>query len=109
MGRFGRVLSLVAIACGLLAAYNVFADDPNLESVARQKSCPGNDSTNQASCRSRLLRLRRSPITQAYVFTAGGTEVQVDCTRAYLLLGGYNCARLPRVQLRAPGAGTRGR
>ncbi|MES1205379.1 MAG: hypothetical protein ABUS79_05530 [Pseudomonadota bacterium] len=99
MGRFGRVLSVLAVACALLAAYNVYADASGLDAVARLKACDD----NQKTCRSRLLRVRRSPITHVYVFNVGGTDVQVDCARAYALLGPYTCARQPRVLLRGAG------
>lgn len=105
MGRFGRGLAIVAVACALAGAYNVFADNPGLESVARQEVCRGKPSTNPSACRSRLSRLRRSPFTQSYVFTTGGTEVEVDCARSFVLVGGYQCARQPRVDVKAPGAG----
>ncbi len=99
MGQFGRVLSVVAVIIALVGAYNVYASDPNLEGLARQKSCDA----GQKTCRSRLLRLRRSPISQVYVFAVGGYEVEVDCTRSFLLFGPHECKRQQRVELRAPG------
>jgi hypothetical protein len=99
MGRFGRVLSVLAVACAVLAAYNVYADASGLDGIARLKACDD----NQKTCRPRLARVRRSPISYVYVFNVGGTDVQVECTRAYALLGPYACARQPRVLFRGPG------
>lgn len=95
MRRFSRLLSVVAVGCALMAVYNVFGDVRDLETVARRQSC----ATEQPSCRPRLARLRRSPFKQAFVFSVSGSEVEVDCTRPYLLFGDYQCDRLPRVAL----------
>ena len=65
MGRFGRVLSVLAVACALLAAYNVYADASGLDGIARLKACDD----NQKTCRPRLARVRRSPISHVYVLT----------------------------------------
>lgn len=96
MGRFGRVLALVAVACAVLAAHNVYSDNSDLDAVAARKACDD----SQKTCRARSLRLRRSPMSHAYVFNVGGIEVEVDCSRAYILLGSYECERQPSVRLR---------
>lgn len=100
MRSFLRVLSVVAVGCALVGAYNVYADDPTVESAARRETCAG----VAFACHPRLLRLRRSPFNQTFVFVVGGYETQVDCTRPYLLFGGSQCRHQPHVQLTAPKA-----
>ena len=91
MRSFFRVLSIVAVASALVGAYNVYADDPSVEIAARREACAG----VEFACHPRLLRLRRSPFKQAFVFVVGGTKTQVDCTRSFLLFGSMRCAHQP--------------
>ncbi len=101
MRSFLRVLSVAAVGCALVGAYNVYGDDPTVETAARREACAGVD----FACHPRLLRLRRSPFGQVFVFAVGGTETQVDCTRPFLLFGALKCAHQPRVDLIVPRAG----
>lgn len=100
MGKLGRLIALAAVTCAVLGAYNVYAASPGLESVAREQACgtarpPSAHAAGQPNCRAALRMVRRSPFKQTYLFSTGAAQVQVDCTRAFVLVGDYSCARQP--------------
>jgi len=83
-----RVLPLLLLACGVAGAYNVFADEPQLEAQARARAC---EQQAGAACKARLERLERTPFRQRYVFNRGGSRAQVDCQRSFIFAGDYDC------------------
>src|SRR6185295_12157063 len=55
-----RLLVLTAIAAGVLAFYNFYADNRDVEERARRVACAG----ESGPCAAALTRLERSPIRQ---------------------------------------------
>lgn len=84
-----RLLVLTAIAAGVLAFYNFYADNREVEERARRMACGG----EPGPCSAALTRLERSPIRQSFRFRVRGKMVDVACTRAYVLLGPMDCRR----------------
>ena len=93
MRWFFRLLALVAIPVGIASFYNVYADEPALEKTAHAAACRDRG----AKCGARMTRQARMPWKRAYVYALGDGRVQVDCTRAWLFIGDYSCARAPAV------------
>jgi hypothetical protein len=93
MRWFFRLLALLAIPVGIASFYNVYADEPALESKARAIACGGRG----PRCGARMTRQARMPWKRAYVYAGGDGRVQVDCTRVFVFFGDYTCARAPGV------------
>jgi hypothetical protein len=89
MRRALRILPLIALACAAAGAYNVFADQPQLEGLARARAC---GPVGQV-CKARLARIERTPFRQRFVYSRGGADVQVDCQRSFIFVGDYDCAQ----------------
>jgi hypothetical protein len=91
MRFFSRALPIVALACALAAAYNVFAATPEVAALARQAACAG----RTGKCTPRLARLARSPFAQSFSFDLGGglRGIEVECARSWILFGSYACSR----------------
>jgi hypothetical protein len=88
-----RALAIVAIPIGIASFYNVYADEPALESSAHAVAC----GARGARCSARMSKQARMPWKRAYVFSGGDGRVQVDCTRAFVFFGDWACARAPSV------------
>jgi hypothetical protein len=88
-----RILSIVAIPVGIASFYSVYADEPGLDGVAQRTACAG----QKGQCRLHLAKLARMPWKRAFVYSGGG-KVQVDCTRTFVLVGDFHCARAEQVQ-----------
>jgi hypothetical protein len=93
-GALRTLLSAALLTATGLGLHNVYSDNGEVRSAARQLACGG------AECDARLTRESRSPLEQSFAFetsTAGkrarsssGT-VEVKCRRAYYFLGAYAC------------------
>ena len=83
--RFANVtLSVGCVAFGVLAFYNVFAENAEVEPLARAAAtCP------TGTCQ--LTRLDRSPFAQTFEFQRRGETVTARCVRSAILLGPYGC------------------
>jgi hypothetical protein len=88
-----RALALVAIPVGIASFYNVYADEPALETKAHAVAC----GSRGARCGARMSRQARMPWKRAYVYTGADGRVQVDCTRAFVFFGEHTCARAATV------------
>jgi hypothetical protein len=89
-----RILSIIAIPVGIASFYSVYADEPGLDSVAQRTAC----AEQKGQCRLHLTKLARMPWKRAFIYSGGGAKVQVDCTRTFVLVGDYRCARASQVQ-----------
>ena len=86
----GKVLSALFLLATLLALYNVYGDNAELQERAERLACG-------ARC-VRLLRAQRTPIEQSFTFQTSvqpARTLDVRCRRALLLLGDYACAPSP--------------
>jgi hypothetical protein len=89
---FRPVLSLLLLAATALGLYNVYGDNSEVQSMAKQVACGGHE------CQTQLTRVERTPIGQSYDLVAGqkgpsgpSTTVTVSCRRAYFLVGAWSC------------------
>ena len=89
-----RILALIAIPVGITALVSFYADEPGLETRAREAAC----AREGARCHLRLARMARMPWKRAFVFTGGAGSVEVDCRHSLWLVGDYACTRESAVQ-----------
>ena len=89
-----RILALIAIPVGIAAFVSFYADEPGLETRAREVAC----AREGGRCHLRLARMARMPWKRAFVFTGSPGSVEVDCRHSLWLVGDYACARSPSVE-----------
>ena len=86
----GKVLSALALLATILALYNVYGDNTELQLRAERLACG-------APC-VRLLRAQRTPLEQSFTFQSSvqpARTIEVHCRRGLLLLGDYACNPAP--------------
>ena len=86
MSRAG--LSLFLLVATALGLYNVYADNTEVRRLAERTAC------GERGC-VRLLGARRTPISQSFTFQTSiqpQRSAEVECARAYLLIGEFNCS-----------------
>lgn len=85
------VLLLGGTALGL---YNVYSDNADVKTLAEKTAC------GERPCTAKITRESRSPLAQNFTYQTELTEkgkpqrgasVDVECKRAYYLLGEYAC------------------
>ena len=80
---------LVCVLFSVAGAYNVMADNAEVESLAQAAAC----GDGKAACRPQKTLMERTPIAQSFEFATGnGKKVSVRCARAFVLVGDYACA-----------------
>lgn len=93
-GFFRSFLSFALLAGTALGLYNVYADNTELKVAAERVACAGRE------CSSKITRESRSPLSQSFTFqtqlvekgkSGRGASVDVECKRAFVLLGEYAC------------------
>ena len=89
-----RIRARIAIPVGIAALVSFSADEPGLETRAREAAC----AREGARCHLRLARMARMPWKRAFVFTGGAGSVEVDCRHSLWLVGDYACTRESAVQ-----------
>jgi hypothetical protein len=90
-----RSLSSVLLLGGTaLGLYNVYSDNAELKAQAQKVACA------DRPCNATITRESRSPLAQNFTYqteltekgkTRRGASVDVECKRAYYLLGEYSC------------------
>jgi hypothetical protein len=90
-----RSLSSVLLLGGTaLGLYNVYADNAEVLALAEKTAC------GDRPCTAKTTRESRSPLSQSFTFqteltekgkTHRGASVDVECKRAFYLLGAYSC------------------
>jgi hypothetical protein len=90
-----RSLSSVLLLGGTaLGLYNVYADNTELKAQAQKVAC------GDRPCQASITRESRSPLSQTFSYQTELSEkgkprrtasVDVECKRAYFLLGEYGC------------------
>ncbi len=101
---FRATFALLCLAGTALGLNNTYGDDTEVKSLAEKAAC------GSASCSVKLLHESRSAFKQSYGYQTALVEkgksgrsasVDVECERAYFLLGEYHCAvvsgGIPRV------------
>ena len=90
---FVRSLSSVLLLGGTgLGLYNVYADNTELKAQAEKVAC------GDRPCKASITRESRSPLSQTFTYqtelsgkSRRSASVDVECKRAYILLGEYSC------------------
>jgi hypothetical protein len=86
------IQSAIFLACVLFSvagAYNVMADNADVEAMAQATAC----GDGKAACKAQKTFMERTPIAQTFEFATGttGKRVSVRCARAFVLAGEYTC------------------
>jgi hypothetical protein len=85
---FQLLVFVLCVGFSVAAVYNVLSDNTEVERKAKAAACQGKGD----ACAPFLSRLSRTPLGEALVYDLGKTQVEVRCTRAYVLAGEYACA-----------------
>ncbi|MFO0659436.1 MAG: hypothetical protein U0165_06355 [Polyangiaceae bacterium] len=80
------VLSLLSFTFAGLVFRNVFSDNDAVLELAKKKACEG---VVLDACIQR--EVSRGPFGQHVRFTAGKSTKEIECSRAYWLIGEYQC------------------
>lgn len=74
------------VALGVAAAYNVLADNHDVEEMAKALACGADN-----PCRPQTTRMEKTPFGHSFSITTQKRAVDVRCVRALVLVGGYAC------------------
>jgi len=86
MKRFVRpLLSVVLLILTALGLHNVYADHSLVQEQAKALACD--------ACEPALSQLGKSPISHQYFFSTPKGTVLVECQRAFVFVGAYECKR----------------
>jgi hypothetical protein len=85
------VIVIPAGIIGLLLLRNVLADDAPVQALARERACEG----RARGCTPHMSRLIKTPLYHEIRFSVGGGRRDVRCSRAFYVLGDYQCRVLP--------------
>lgn len=80
-------LSVILILLSVLGLINVYGDNSDVEAMAREVACN--------SCESTLTRLERTPIAQTFHLQTDRELIVVECQRAGIFVGSYDCEVSP--------------
>jgi hypothetical protein len=92
------IVFFLCIAVTAAGLNNVYGSNAEVIAKAETVAC------GKPSCSVQMTAMSRNPITQTFTFqiapqgqgsamVSGSRSVNVDCTREYLLVGAYECAR----------------
>jgi len=79
----------------VLGLYNVYSDNSEVRTLGEKKAC------SERPCKASVTRESRSPVSQSFTYQIELVEkgkagrrasVDVECQRAYYLLGEYQCS-----------------
>ena len=88
MRRFVRVfVFVVCVVLSVAGAYNVMADNAEVEALAAEKAC----GDQGVGCRAQKTMIERTPIAQTFEFATPKRNVGVRCTRSAIFFGEYSC------------------
>jgi hypothetical protein len=79
-------LFVLFVAAGVGAAYNVMADNHDVEEMAKALACAGDP-----ACKPQTTRMEKSPLGQSFSISTQKRAVDVRCVRALILAGAYSC------------------
>ncbi len=89
MKRFVRpIISVILLGATALGLINTFSDNKDVIAMAEVTAC------GKPSCSVQMTREARSPFAQSFSFQtdrAPQKVANVECRRAYVLLGAYAC------------------
>jgi len=79
------LLSALLLILTALGLHNVYGDNTVVQEQARGLACD--------NCEPALSQLGKSPISHQYFFTTPGGTVMIECQRAFIFVGAYECKR----------------
>jgi hypothetical protein len=93
---FQSVGFLLCVLISVGGAYNVLADNADVEHLAQEIACGGSptrpaDAPTAGGCHAQKTRMERTPLAQTFDFATGKKQVTVRCARAAILAGDYTC------------------
>jgi hypothetical protein len=93
-GAFRNLFTGVLLAGTVLGLYNVYGDNADVRALGEKAACA------DRPCKATVTRESRSPVSQSFTYqteliekgkSRRGASVDVECKRAYFLLGDYRC------------------
>ncbi len=81
---------LICVLFSVSAAYNVMADNAEVEKLAVSVACSDNPAT-QKGCNAQTTRMERTPFAQSFTLHTTRRTVEVRCARAFIFAGDYAC------------------
>jgi hypothetical protein len=88
MRRAVRIFIFAAcVFFSVAGAYNVMADNAEVEKLAAEKAC----GDQGAGCRAQKTEMERTPIAQTFAYSTPKRIVGVRCTRSLIFVGEYAC------------------
>jgi hypothetical protein len=97
---FQSVGFLLCVLISVGGAYNVLADNADVELLAQEIACGGSPTRpadaptvggTVGGCHAQKTRMERTPLAQTFDFATGKKQVTVRCARAAVLAGDYTC------------------
>jgi hypothetical protein len=88
-GWLKKAVAVLCIGGSALAIYNVNSDVTELQKHAEREAC------GDKGCK-QLTGMTRNPLSQVFTFQVqenSAKTTQVECTRAFLLVGTFTCKR----------------
>lgn len=82
---FRPLLSALLLILTALGLHNVYADHTLVQEQAKALACD--------ACDPSLSQLGKSPVSHQYFFSTPSGTVLVECRRAYVFVGSYDCKR----------------
>ena len=92
---FRATFAVLCLAGTALGLNNTYGDDSEVKALAEKTAC------GTTACSVKMLHESRSALKQSYGYQTAlvergkngrGASVDVECARAYFLLGDYHCA-----------------
>ena len=77
---------LLCVFFSVTAAYNVMADNAEVQRLAEGVACG-----DGVGCRAQMTRMERTPLAQTFAYATPKRNVDVRCARALVLVGEYHC------------------
>lgn len=101
--RTGNIVKMAITLCclggSIAALYNVYHDNRDLRARAEGIACAPSDGPSGGGSKcAQLLGEQRTPFSQVFTFQSQrgqAATTRVNCTRALVLVGSYECLRIP--------------
>ncbi|MFZ5894058.1 MAG: hypothetical protein ACOY0T_23545 [Myxococcota bacterium] len=93
-GPLRNAFTILLLSGTVLGLYNVYSDNADVRALGEKTAC------SNRPCKATVTRESRSPIAQTFTYqvelsekgkTSRGASVDVECQRAYFLVGEYRC------------------
>lgn len=92
---------LLCIGFSVAAVVNVFADNTEVEQMAKEKACEGvavkplpaaaPPGAKPGDCAMSMTRMSRTPFAQSFEYSGKNPTRHISCKRSLILVGAYAC------------------